>query len=208
MTESNIQHISEYRTEKKSSFKKHAPKIIGAVLTAVVLMVLVFAGPADALSFKIQGLRGQYHQGQDIVFNSMIIVNTHEIVDIQNVTLKINNEDVCTFDVFGNPLTACEGIQVELVENTLDHGYGYGFDNFRKLNNRGDYKATEFGYGYGFSGTGKLKYQITITPQGQDYLNDPGRNSVKLTAFSDEQSFNSLPGAFVLRPSPLPNPHP
>ena len=187
-------------------------KIAALVITSFLIFLLIVSGPAQALSLKIDGLsQGPYSSGDSVNFLGSIEILSNERVNLQNVSLKVNDEIVCTFTVLGENLTACDGININLVEDGTEFGYGYGQDSFIKNwtgsdrdVNAGNYYGYSYGYnngfsyGYGYTGNGRLVYNITIqTPQS--FLIVPGTNDLNLIAISDKQEFNSRTEKFEMK---------
>ena len=110
-------------------------KILSLVLTALVIGLLVFVGPVDAYHLQLSGLKTTpYLAGENINFLGTVDINANERVSIQSVSLEVNNQVVCMFDILGNNLTSCEGINVNLVSasNGTGLGYGYGYNSFQQ----------------------------------------------------------------------------
>lgn len=182
-------------------------KVLSSLITALVVGLLVIAGPVDALHLSLEGFKNTpYAFGEKVNFVGEIDINSNEIVNIQNVSLEVNDQIVCTFDVSGNLLANCTGINVSLISGLpAGYGYGYGYNGFELgwnggngSVNAGNYNGTEYGYGYGYS-NGELSYNITIqTPQG--YLNIPGNNNIKLVSHTTSQQFNSRTEHITIQP--------
>lgn len=182
-------------------------KVLSSLVTILVVGLLVIAGPVDALHLGLSGFKTTpYAFGENINFIGDIEINSNEIVNIQNVSLEVNDEIVCTFDVSGNLMSNCTGINVSVVSGLpAGYGYGYGYNGFELGWNGGNgsvhagtYNGTGYGYGYGYS-NGELSYNITIqTPQS--YLNIPGNNNIKLVSHTTNQQFNSRIEHITIQP--------
>jgi len=182
-------------------------KLASAGVTLLVIGLLVLVGPVDALFLKLDGFKNTpYDYGETVNFIGKIDINSNEIVDLQNVSLEVNDEIVCVFGVSGNLITSCEGVNVSLISNSANLGYGYGYGNFNvgwngsnSSSKAGNYNGYGYGYGYGYSGLGEFVYNISVqTPQ--DYFKIPGNNDLKLVAQTPSQMFNSRTEKIVLKP--------
>jgi uncharacterized membrane protein YgcG len=183
-------------------------RLFSVIITGFVLGMLVLIGPAEALNLSLSGFRTTPYQVNEVVsFQGKIIIEEQEIVPLTTVELEVNDEIVCVFDINGNKLSSCEGVNVSLISKTIGYGYGYGYGSFERgwnggnrSSNAGNYNVNNPGYGYGYGGLGELEYNITIeTPQ--DYLRIPGENDLKLIARTSSQIFNSRTEKIVLRPN-------
>ena len=182
-------------------------KTLSGIITLLIVGLLIIAGPVDALYLGLSGFKTTpYSFGETINFLGEIEINSNEIVNLQNVSLEVNDEIVCTFDILGNNLTVCEGISVGSILNTASYGYGYGYNSFEKgwnggnsSSNAGNWTGQSYGYGYGYRGNGELVYNISIkTPQS--YLRIPGNNDLKLISNTENQLFNSKTEKIVIQP--------
>src|SRR3989344_2441357 len=185
-------------------------KLTSAGVTLLVIGMLVFVGPVDALFLKLDGFKNTpYDYGEIVNFIGRIDIKSNERVDLQSVGLEVNGKVICTFDVDGNEISGCSGVNVSLISKTTGFGYGYGYDNFNvgwngsnSSSKAGNYNGYGYGYGYGYSGSngiGELVYNISVqTPQ--DYFKISGNNDLKLVANTDKQTFNSRTEKIVLKP--------
>jgi len=176
-------------------------------VTALVIGMLVLVGPVDALFLKLDGFKTTpYNVGETINFVGKIDINSNERVDLQNVSVEVNDQIVCTFDINANKLTACPGVNVTLVSNSANFGYGYGYNSFERgwngsnrSSNAGNWTGYGYGYGYGYGGNGELVYSVSINSP-QAYLRIPGNNEIKLVSQTPTQMFNSRTEHVVIRP--------
>lgn len=186
--------------------KKNSNKIISVFITALVIGLLVFVGPVDAYRLQLSGLKTTpYTIGEIINFLGTVEINTNERVPIQNVSLEVNDQVICVFDVLGNSISSCEGINVDLVSNSASLGYGYGYNSFQQAwsgNNyahgAGNYSGYGYGYGQGYA-NGELVYNVSIqTPQ--TYLHFGGNNRIRLVTQTDTQALSSRVQLITLNP--------
>jgi hypothetical protein len=123
-------------------------KAIAGVLTLSILALLLIAGPVSAFLVNITGFSiSNPIQGEKISTNATITINSNERINLNNITLYLDNLPACTFQV--NDLeTNCPGINIKLVSG-LNLGYGYGYG---------------YGYSYGYRNgyTGTFLYNITL----------------------------------------------
>ena len=201
-----MKKLSDFYISMPVKNKKGSSKILSVFMTLFVAGLLVIAGPVDALFLGLDGFKNTpYTFGENVNFIGKIDINSNERVDIQNVSIEVNDVIVCTFDVSGSLLTSCDGVNVSLISNTANHGYGYGYSNFslgwnggNRSSNAGNWTGNGYGYGYGYSGAGELVYNISIeTPQS--YFRIPGNNEIKLISNTETQTFNSRTEHIVLQ---------
>lgn len=181
-------------------------KAVSVFLSILVIGMLVFVGPVDAYRLQITGLQhGAYRVGDVVNFLATAEINSNEIVPIKNISLEVNDQIVCTFDVSGNPLTPCFGINITQVSGTSQQGYGYGYNTFQQGWNGNNNSAhagnwTGYGYGYGYGyGSGEFVYNISIqTPQA--YFFYGGNNRIKLITTTETQTLNSRTQRIIINP--------
>ena len=200
-----MQKLSDYTM--KSNFKKgNSNKVISVFITALVIGLLVFVGPVDAYYLQISGLKDTpYQVGENVNFLGKVEINNGEIASVKKINLNVNDEIVCVFDVYGNSLVGCEGVDISLVSNTSQFGYGYGYNSFQQgwngnhyARGAGNYTGYGYGYGQGF-GEGELVYNISIhTPQ--TYLHFGGNNRIQISTVTDTQILDSKVELITLNP--------
>jgi|SRR3989338_2777366 len=201
-----MQRLRDY-TFRMENKKGGINKVLSIVMTALIIGLLVFVGPVDAYYLQLSGLKTTpYIIGEKINFLASVEINTNERVPIKNVSLEVNDEIVCVFDIFGNNITSCEWIEVDLESNSAQLGYGYGYNSFQQGWHGNNYSAkagnySGYGYGYGYgNGPGELVYNISIqTPR--DYLHFGGNNRIKLITTTETQTLNSRVELIVINPS-------
>jgi hypothetical protein len=183
---------------QKSNRNGKIDKILGVLVTMLIIGLLVFVGPVDAYQLQLSGLKSSYNFGDTINFLSKVNINSDERVPIKNVSLEVNNQVVCTFDVLGNKLTACNGVNISLVSNTVNYGYGYGYNSFINSSG-GNYTGQSYGYGYGYGGSGEIVYNVSIqTPQS--YMRFGMGNRIRLITTTQTQVLNSRVYDVVINP--------
>lgn len=124
-------------------------KIFASLLVAVIVGLLVFAGPAEGISANLKVNDAFPTKGQIIQFMADVESTGGEVMNIQEITLRLSGANVynCKFDVNGNIINGCPGVKITRVAApSLTYGaYGYGY-----------------GYGYGTGYNGKLTYEIRL----------------------------------------------
>jgi hypothetical protein len=181
-------------------------KFVGVFLTVLVVGLIAFVGPVDAYSLQISGLKHTpYQVGETVNFLGKVNINNGEIASVKKINLKVNDQIVCVFDVQGNALVGCDGVDISLVSGNTKFGYGYGYNSFQKAwngnyysHNAGNYSGYGYGYGYGL-GPGELVYNISIhTPQS--YLHFGGNNRIQISTVTENQILDSKVELISLNP--------
>ena len=202
-----MKESNDYYASMSGSKRGSANKIFSLFVTVLVICLLVFVGPVDALFLGLSGFKNTpYDYGETVNFIGRIDINSNERVDLQSVGLEVNGKVICTFDVSGNKISGCFGVNISLSSNNANFGYGYGYGNFNvgwngsnSSSKAGNYNGYGYGYGYGYGGDGGLVYNISIeTPKGS--LKVPGVNEMKLVARTSSQLFNSRTERIVIQP--------
>ncbi len=148
--------------EIKKEKKEKRPLLISALITFIILVMLIFSGPATALSVLIQGLMSSYTQDSIVKFNVTInISDPDRFVPARyiyvNLTGPLNVSR--TFDLKGKPLSGDELIRITPISIPLksQYGYGYGYAMYKDF-------GYNFGYGYGYgTGPGIIHYSYNVS---------------------------------------------
>lgn len=154
--------------EFKKGRKEKRPLLISALITSIILLLLIFSGPATALSVLIQGLMSSYTQDSIVKFNVTInISGPDKFVPAKNIYVNLTGKRNIsrTFDLNGKPLPGGDEIikvtPISKPNISSDFGYGYGYAFYGY--------GYDFGYGYGYgydhgrgNGTLLYKYRISI----------------------------------------------
>ncbi len=86
-----MQKLSDFtfRVEKR---KGGVNKILSSAITILVIGLLVFVGPVNALQLSISGLRTDtpYIAGETINFSGTFEIEQNDIPEIKNVSVVIN----------------------------------------------------------------------------------------------------------------------
>jgi hypothetical protein len=158
-------------------------KFYGFVFSALVVVLLLLAGPAQGFTLNLDLDNTAPQQGQAVTFTAVIYIEQEEQLPVNELTLELNGPELitCKFDAIGNPLSECKDIKVERISNT---SYGYGF-NFG-YGPEGNYNWG-YGYGYGYGTSKKLAYKITLDTTKHSY----GLYTTKLKAKISDKEFST-----------------
>lgn len=108
-------------------------RIIASVLSLIVIVLLVYTGPAQAFVVSLGISNASPLLGELISFSVSAQIQEGDNTNINNFTLVINNNSYCVFSISGEKLTSCNGINIVQIEN-LSYGYGYLLPGFLKYN--------------------------------------------------------------------------
>lgn len=170
-----MQKLSDFtfRVEKR---KGGVNKILSSAITILVIGLLVFVGPVNALQLNLSGLSEFYTAGETINFSGEFIIEQNDIPEISDVSLEINGYDVCRVNIWGWILSGCDGITITLYEYDTAYGYGYGYNQFVEEGN-GSYAGYGYSYGYhlGKNRPGRIAYNISVeTPSQAEWYSRKG----------------------------------
>jgi len=158
---------------KKIGDIKNSSKIISGILTLIIIGILLFSGPAKAITLGITDISDTTPNEESTVsFLAKIDIHTNDRIPLTNITVNMKNSsgdiaDTCTFNLAGVNLTACTNFNIANLHSNYNYsaslsgyGYGYGYDS-----NSGTYTNINqsFGYGYGYlAGYGYNTFNETI----------------------------------------------
>ena len=166
---------------EKITQKKHIKsKIFAVVLSMFILGLLVISGPAQAFILGLSVADDTVTKGDNAVFTASVDIKSGERLPIDKLKLVIDNNIVCVFDVNGNVIGECEGIDINLISNSVSGEYGYGYGNY------GYGYGYNFGYGYGYS-NGELVYEIIVDSDNYSI----GNHNALLRALINNKIFES-----------------
>ncbi|MDP4012090.1 MAG: hypothetical protein Q8R00_00590 [Candidatus Nanoarchaeia archaeon] len=133
-----------------SNFKK---KISSYFLTFIVISLLFFTGPANALVIGLQDLSTPTPNEATVVeFTAFVDIEDGQRVPVQDLNLKIGTES-CKFSPNGVEIsgTLCSSVEINPLDSSpIGYGYGYG------------YRGTNIGYGYGYGYGYTTGYSNTV----------------------------------------------
>lgn len=140
--------------------------LTGSVITIIVVAMLVFMGPAQAVSVMISGLGNSYKEGTPIEFEvKMKIKAPDQFLPVEDISVNIEGPDDLqrTFSVKGKPISGDSRISItpKKYPKSTYYGYGVGCQNGICY----DFGEGE-GYGKGDKKTVELKYKIKIDTKG------------------------------------------
>lgn len=133
------------------------------IISAIVIALLVLAGPAQGFILSLSSDKTIATQGEKIKFTADIDIDAAERLPIEYLTLELSGPETqtCKFNTEGTLIGTCKGITIQRTRYPqFNYGYGYGYAGPANTLN-------SFGYGYGFT-SGKLTYEITVDTT--DYL--------------------------------------
>jgi PGF-pre-PGF domain-containing protein len=154
--------VGNKKNQKKSFFAS-------TFITFLIVAMLLFSGPAQAVSVMILGLQDKYTQGSSVKFQVEIDINdVDRFVQIRNVSLDVAGpiSKSSTFLLDGTKISGDDNISIDAVSKPnpadfgfgsgfgYDFGYGYGYGNSGYGYGNSGYGYGNSGYGYGNSGYG------------------------------------------------------
>ncbi len=139
------------------------------VLTVMLLVYLVLAGPVSAILVQVTGVPDTVSKGDPVPFNISIKIDPVEKLPLMytRVVFNASGEDydgVCL--VYNNLSSNCSYIDVLGMDymQSLQYGYGvgYGYDY-----GYGSYLYSGFGYGYGYNdSSGNITIRLRLNTTG------------------------------------------
>ena len=150
----------------KSATKK---RLIGAVLVSLIVLVMFFTGPTQAVTVNLKYSDGSTTQvlnaSKILNFNASINFNSNErvpidklVVYIMNNTNSLTEAQKCYFTLSGNLISGqsavCSNLRMNSVtisngsytkSNLQGFGYGYNGSSYNYVN-----YSSSYGYGYGY----------------------------------------------------------
>ncbi|MFH1399118.1 MAG: PGF-pre-PGF domain-containing protein [Candidatus Woesearchaeota archaeon] len=154
--------LNNSRAAKKQDFA-------GLILTALIIVVLLFSGSAEAITIGFTDRSDTTPNEQtDVTFRIYADMISAERIPVTNLTLYVGSSS-CTFYTNGTEIsgTLCNSVTITKNRN-VPAGYGYGFLSGNGTNTSNEYEYVEFGYGYGFTNNAsawgyELDYNVTWT---------------------------------------------
>ena len=127
---------------------KKRTKVISFLLSAILIIILIISGPANAILLNFSIKDEIVPLGDQISFSISTEIEPGEHVDVNKYQLSLQGPKnyTCEFDINGSFLSDCRGIKIERVKSPV---YGYGYDNY------------SHGYGYGFF-PGMLQFNVIL----------------------------------------------
>jgi PGF-pre-PGF domain-containing protein len=170
-------------------------------LTVLIIFMLIFSGPAIAVTVKLLNLPSSIDQGESINFIAQVDIDAGERIPVHNITFLIRDgygNVIATYAIAPSGANLTAGINASPLYTpgdygySTEYGYGYGAIYFNHTSTRygygygygHGYGNFTFGYGYGYGYPGYpalLKYNVTI--YGTSSL-EPGSYSIDVLAYT------------------------
>lgn len=178
----------------------------GTFVTLLIVAMLIFSGPAQAVSVIISGLEPSYPQGTLVNFSvSIDIIDLDKYVPVTNISIKVNGLTYLmrTFTLDGTPISGDSIISITQVQGPgpSDYGYGYGYGMDHGYGYNFGYG---YGYGYGYGGGGNTLtyiYNVSIETTSLQVGSYTAIASLN-TGNAVKKSFDSAPGTFEITAGP------
>jgi hypothetical protein len=124
--------------------KEGVKRGVAVTVTSLVLIILVLAGPANAVVVTLDIQDPNVEKGSLINFEATTEIESGEVLQVDYFILKLVGPETieCRFDVNGSVIGGCDGINITHISSAPYHGYGYSY-----------------GYGYG---EGFFRFNITL----------------------------------------------
>ncbi len=173
------------RLKKRDKIKemkiKINSKITAILLTITIILVIFFAGPANAVILSLDISKVEVTRGSTINLMPKIQIESNELVNIDSIELKLyKSSDIieCKFYPNATIIIGCEGMKINLLEANDQSNFGYGYGYLYK-------SQSDYGYGYGYQ-PGFLMYNITLNTNKFDL----GKYRTELIINVEDTKFN------------------
>ena len=179
--------------------------LVNISTTLIIVLILIFTGPASAVKIKMSTPSGQYYDDQTVDFTVEIQFKTNDLIPIQNINITGLPKGDLSFRPDGTIISGDTGYDVTRISSAFyGYGYGYGYDqnpglgygygyNFDSGYNFGYEYGYGYGYGYGYENgnlASELIYEIKIGDLESDTYSGTAEISVE-TGNSDKPSFSA-----------------
>lgn len=181
-------------------------KVSSAAVTLLIVLMLILAPSAEAVSVSISGLQADYVKGTSVNFTVSISINDPDTyVPVSNISVNITGPDSMnrTFALDGTPVSGSDSITIAPVStpqpDEFGFGYGYGCDEVAG-------GCTDFGYGYGYgygygAGGGTVTYVYNVSINTSSLASGSYNAVASLnTGNSGKPSFDSAQATFKITP--------
>jgi hypothetical protein len=98
-------------------------RLFSILIVFLIIFILIIAGPANAMTIGFSISEKQVEKGEKIAFS--ISIDELDQEEINEIELSIGEQE-CKFDVNGEELENCEGIEITKTEVNYKYGYDYG----------------------------------------------------------------------------------
>src|SRR3989344_4240104 len=176
---------------------KHRDKVIGSVIALIVISILIFVGPAEAVLVSLTQ-PNDVNKGSDTSFSISVEINDPDILPLQYTDLIITgpNGFLKTCRINNDGTDDCSDVDVTISKSSINlvSGSQYGYDQ-----NLGYGYGLGTGYGYRSTTTGTITYNVIYhTPST---LTD-GTYSAKVDVYAQgsvsSHTFNSPLKSFTI----------
>jgi len=103
---------------------------IAVTLTFLILIILLLAGPANAVIVSLDVQDTTVEKGSLMHFEAGVEVESGEFLQADYFVLRLIGPETieCKFQVNGTPISGCNGITIQKIASPNLSGYGYGFE--------------------------------------------------------------------------------
>jgi len=103
-------------------------RLFSIAITVMILGLLILSGPANAFVLSISVINPTAYSGQRISFIISADTENNE-TGIDYLTLDLTGDLVysCKFDVNGNIISGCLGMNITKISENYGYGYSYGY---------------------------------------------------------------------------------
>jgi len=135
---------------------KMRARVISIAITVLILGILIWSGPANAFVLSLSVINPTAYSGEIISFIMSADTENNE-TGIDYLTLELAGDLVysCKFDVNGNIISGCLGMNITKISEDYGYSYGYGYGSLDNIKFRIDLNTTNYR-------TGVYKNMLTV----------------------------------------------
>ncbi|MFH1710712.1 MAG: hypothetical protein ABH840_00200 [Nanoarchaeota archaeon] len=122
-------------------------RFVSIAITAIILGVLIFSGPANAFVLSLSIINPVVYSGEIISFVMSADTENNEN-GIDYLTLDLTGSLIysCKFDANGTIISGCLGMNITIISDDYGYSYGYGYNILNNIIfqidlNTSDYRA-------------------------------------------------------------------
>lgn len=110
--------------------KEGVKRGIAVTFTLLILIILLLAGPANAVIVSLNVWDTTVEKGSLMHFEAGVEVESGELLQVDYFVLRLIGPEIieCKFHVNGTPISGCNGITIQNISSPSLNGYGYGFE--------------------------------------------------------------------------------